>query len=337
MKDRGPSVTIDIHSHFFPILSSAQSKILDPNKGPWLDVRSKGYGMIMTGNKEYRPVRDSLWCPERRVEELDQNGVDIQIVCATPLLFGYSKPPRVTRDWAQLINDLTLEHCANVPSRLRPLAQVPLQDVEMACATASQAKEDGHVGVQIGNHVGDRDLDHPHLVEFLIHCANEEIPVLVHPWDMTESKRTSRYMLQWLVDMPAETQLSILALILSGAFEKLPRMLKICFAHGGGSFAYLLGRLDNAWEYRDIVRQDCPNKPSSYVDRFYVDSAVFDHRSLRLLRDVMGSNRIMFGTDYPFPLGEQELGSLIRSSSGFDEFQKQQLLGLNAKDFFAID
>ena len=109
-------------------------------------------------------------------------------------------------------------------------------------------------------------------------------------------------MLPWLVSMPAETQLGIVSLILSGAFERLPRSLKICFAHGGGSFAWLLGRVDNAWQHRDIVRQDCPQPPSSYVDRFSVDSAVFDPDALSMLVKVMGAERVMLGSDFPFPL-----------------------------------
>ncbi|MBL3960783.1 amidohydrolase, partial [Bacteroides thetaiotaomicron] len=81
----------------------------------------------------------------------------------------------------------------------------------------------------------------------------------------------------------------------------------LCFAHGGGSFAFLLGRVQNAWEQRDIVREDCPHPPVSYLDRFHVDSAVFDRGALRLLVDTMGEDRVMLGSDYPFPLGEQQI------------------------------
>jgi aminocarboxymuconate-semialdehyde decarboxylase len=102
------------------------------------------------------------------------------------------------------------------------------------------------VGVQIGNHVGERDLDDEGLVQFLTHCANGDIPVLVHPWDMMGAGRMKQWMLPWLVAMPAETQLGMLSLILSGALERIPESLRICFAHGGGSFAWLLGRADNA-------------------------------------------------------------------------------------------
>ena len=144
-------------------------------------------------------------------------------------------------------------------------------------------------------------------------------------------------MLPWLVSMAAETQLSILSLILSGAFERLPKSLRICFAHGGGSFAYLLGRVDNAWRERDIVRVDCPNVPSSYVDRFYTDSAVFDHGALDLLINVMGEDRVMFGTDYPFPLGEIQMGELIRTQPGMSDQTKAKLFSSNAETWLATE
>src|SRR2546430_11201698 len=115
--------------------------------------------------------------------------------------------------------------------------------------------------------------------------AAEGAAVFVHPWDMMAPERMARYQLPWLVAMPAETQLSILWLILSGAFERLPRSLKLCFAHGGGSFPYLLGRVDNARRNRDVVREDCPRLLSSYVDRFHVDAAVFSADALTFLVD----------------------------------------------------
>jgi len=201
----------------------------------------------------------------------------------------------------------------------------------------SQAMKDGHLGVQIGNHLGNRELSDPALMTFLHHCADEGAAVLVHPWDMLAMERMKKYMLPWLVSMPAETQLSILWLILSGAFDKLPRSLRICFAHGGGSFAYLLGRLDNAWQHRDIVREDCKNLPSSYVDRFFVDSAVFSDSALTLLVDVMGESQVMLGTDYPFPLGEQQMSALVQNSSTLSPSAKRKVLGDNALQFFNLN
>jgi len=153
---------------------------------------------------------------------------------------------------------------------------------------------------------------------------------------MLARERTSRYMMAWTVGMPAETQLGIVSMILGGAFERLPESLRLCFAHGGGSFAFLLGRLDNAWRRRDIVRGKSTDVPSSYLRRFYVDSAVFDAAALRFLADVMGEDRVMLGSDYPFPLGEAIVGELIRTAPRFDAAARAKLLGGNAQRFLAI-
>ena len=112
--------------------------------------------------------------------------------------------------------------------------------------------------------------------------------------------------------------------------------MRICFAHGGGSFAFLLGRADNAWKHRDIVRRDCPRPPSEYAHRLHVDSVVFDEGALRLLVDKMGVERVMLGSDYPFPLGEQEVGALVHGASCLDTAQRQRILERNAREFFRL-
>lgn len=327
---------VDIHSHFFPRIDQAEAARLDPERAPWLQVNGRE-GQIMQGNKHFRPVQDVLWDADRRVESLDEQSIDIQVMCATPVMFGYEQPIERALPWAQLMNDKALEMVANVPDRLKVLAQVPLQDIDASCREASRAMKNGHVGVQIGNHAGPKDMDNEGLITFLQHCANEGIPLLVHPWDMMTDGRMKRWMLPWLVSMPAETQLAILSLILSGAFERIPKSLRVCFAHGGGSFAYLLGRVDNAWRYRDIVRENCPALPSSYTDRFYVDSLVFNDDGLRFLADVVGSDRVMLGSDAPFPLGEQSIGAGINNNPKLNEAEKQRMLSENAVGFFDLD
>ena len=329
---------IDMHSHFFPAISRREAQAVNAERAPWLAVDASGdSGQIMLGERPFRPVYRALWDADFRVAELDRQGVQTQIVCATPVMFGYAWETGRAADWATRMNEHALGFCRRHPTRLKALAQVPLQDLALACAEASRAPAAGCVGVQIGNHLGDKDLDHEQLVEFLIHCAEQHIPVLVHPWDMMGGpERMRRWMLPWLVAMPAETQLGMLSLILSGALERIPASLKICFAHGGGSFAYLLGRVDNAWRQRDIVRQDCPQLPSSYARRFHVDSAVFDPAALRLLVDVMGAERVMLGSDYPFPLGEQSIGTLIGDAEFFTTADRQRLLQGNAQAFFGV-
>jgi aminocarboxymuconate-semialdehyde decarboxylase len=328
---------VDIHSHFLPRGWPDLAARFGTPDWPWLRHTAPGEAMLMIGNREFRPVTAACWDPGVRLEAMDRDGVDVQVMCATPVLFSYDRPPAQALECARIFNDAAREICAAKPRRLKSLCQVPLQDTELACRELSRAMADGHVGVHIGNHVGPRELNDEGLITFLQHCAAEGAAVFVHPWDMMGPERMSKYMLPWLVAMPAETQLSILWLILSGAFERLPRSLKLCFAHGGGSFPYLIGRVDNAWRNRDIVREDCPRLPSSYIDRFHVDAAVFSGDALAFLVKSMGEDRVMLGSDYPYPLGEQQVGSLIRSHPDLGDRARDKLLHANATHFFGLE
>jgi aminocarboxymuconate-semialdehyde decarboxylase len=150
---------------------------------------------------------------------------------------------------------------------------------------------------------------------------------------MPTSPRLDRWMAQWLVGMPAETHLSILALVLGGGFDRLPASLRIAFAHGGGSFAFWLGRADNAWMHRqDVVRGRSAHPPSHYVGRFSVDSVVFTEPSLRLLVDTLGAENVMMGSDYPYPLGERPAGAVVRRA-GLPDGERVAVLGGNALRF----
>ena len=326
---------IDIHSHFFPKTWVNLSEKFGGDDWPWLRHMDNGKAMLMKGSKEFRPIYSACWDAQVRLEEMDRDGVDKQIISATPILFAYERPVEQALYCAQIFNDAALEICAKGNNRLFALAQVPLQDVDASCKEASRAKETGHVGIQIGNHVGPKNMDDEGVLTFLEHCASENIPVFVHPWDMRASDRTKDYMMGWTVGMPAETQLSIVSMILGGGFDRVSDKLKICFAHGGGSFTFLLGRLENAWLHRDIARGKSQHPPSFYLDRFYLDTAVFDPDSLALLIKKMGEDRLMFGTDYPFPLGEQEMGKLIKTAD-LSDVTKQKLLAGNAERFFNI-
>ncbi|SDJ42526.1 amidohydrolase family protein [Streptomyces indicus] len=328
---------VDVHAHVFPEIGRAESRLLTGrDDGPWLRTTDgHGAGMMMAGGTEYRPVRRTLWDPAERVADLDRLGVDVQVLSSTPMLFGYGLDSERAADWCRMVNSRLLEYAAYAPDRLAPLCQVPLQDTETACALVDEAMRQGFHGVHIGNHLGDHDLDHGALTEFLTHCAERDAAVLVHPWDLPSGPRFSRYMLAWLAGMAGETHLTILSLILSGAFERLPASLRLMFAHGGGSFPYLLGRADNAWHRRDLVRADSPHPPSHYTDRFSVDSAVFDPGALRLLVDVMGAERVLLGSDHPFPLGEEHIGRLVRESALAPE-EQTAILGRNALAFFGL-
>jgi aminocarboxymuconate-semialdehyde decarboxylase len=326
---------IDIHNHFFPSSWPDLAARYGTPDWPWIKHTEPGKADIMVGDRFFRRIYSACWDPEVRLREMDRDGVDLQVMSATPVLFAYDRPVQHALDCAQMFNDAALELCSRGQGRLKSFCQVPLQDVDAACKELSRCMQAGHLGVQIGNHVGSKNLDDAGIVTFLHHCADEGAAVLVHPWEMFGSERMPKYMMPWTVGMPAETQLSVVALILSGAFDRLPRSLRICFAHGGGSFAFLLGRLENAWHHHPIARGDCQHPPSYYLNRFYTDSAVFDQRTLQFLVGTMGAGRVLLGSDYPFPLGEERAGTLIRQSN-LPQHTKAKLLSGNATEFLNL-
>lgn len=326
---------IDIHTHVVPRGWPSLAEACGGGDGwPWLRVDSEHEAMIMLGDNEFRAVNRQAWDPRTRLADMRDDGVDIQVVSPTPVFFSYDRPAGQAVRCARIFNDLTLSVAQQAPEHLVPFCQVPLQDADLACEELDRCLANGHAGVEIGNHVGDRDLDHPAVVTFLQHCAAVGAPVFVHPWDMQSGPRLNRWMAQWLTGMPAETHLSILALILGGVFDLVPPSLRICFAHGGGSFAFWLGRAENAWHRRnDVVRGASEHPPGHYLDRFFVDTVVFDPAALRLLVEVMGEDRIILGSDYPYPLGERPVGQVVRKAGFLSPEQHTKLLSGNALRF----
>lgn len=320
---------IDVHAHYVP-----RGWPPLPGRGPTprLEVRSEREAMIMIGSREFRRITAESWDPAVRLADMDADGVAAQVVSPTPVFFSYDQAGEDAAAVARIFNDLALEITGTAP-RLLPFCQVPLQDTDAACAELERSLANGHVGVEIGNHVGDRDLDDAGIRTFLQHCAGLGAPVFVHPWDMPGSPRLSRWMAQWLTGMPAETHLSILAMVLGGVFDDVSSDLRICFAHGGGSFPFWLGRMDNAWHQRRDVVGVSALPPSAYTGRFSVDSVVFDPRALRLVVDMLGAESVMVGSDYPYALGERPAGAVVTRADFLDDLQRSAIMRENAERY----
>ncbi|MEU8824701.1 amidohydrolase family protein [Streptomyces sp. NPDC048636] len=326
---------IDVHTHYVPHGWPDLSTLGGP-EAPWLRVESESEAMIMAGAKEFRRIQADCWDAGLRLRDMDDDGVAIQVVSPTPAFFSYGSGGAEAAKIARIFNDLALEIVAPAPTRLLPFCQVPLQDPDAACRELERCVADGHRGVEIGNHVGDQDLDSAGVVTFLQHCAALDMPVFVHPWDMDSSPRLDRWMARWLTAMPAETHLSILAMVLGGVFDRVDERLRICFAHGGGSFAFWLGRMENAWYGRNDVIGTSEHPPSHYLDRFYVDSVVFDDRALRLLVDTVGEDRVMVGSDYPYPLGERPVGAVVGKSGFLSARARRKIERGNAERYLGL-
>ena len=104
--------TIDIHSHFFPESWPDFAARFGTPDWPWLKHLGGGEGMVMLGNREFRRIKQSCWDPAVRLEELDRQGVDLQMISATPVLFAYDRPAEQALEVAKIFNDAALELCS---------------------------------------------------------------------------------------------------------------------------------------------------------------------------------------------------------------------------------
>lgn len=108
----------------------------------------------------------------------------------------------------------------------------------------------------------------------------------------------------------------------SFSFFNILKRLKFCFAHGGGALPFTIGRIQHGYSVRpDLCATDCSTPPREFLGSFYTDSLVHDKRSLDLLLDVVGRDRVVLGTDYPFPLGDLDAGRMIEHSDYSDELK----------------
>ena len=182
---------IDIHNHFFPRSWPDFAQRFGTPNWPWIKHTEAGKADIMVGDRFFRHIYSACWDPEVRLQEMDRDGVDLQVISATPVLFAYERPLQHALQSAQLFNDAALELCSQGKGRLKSLCQVPLQDIDAACKELSRCMRAGHLGVQIGNHVAEKNLDDPGMVTFLHHCADEGAAVLHDALDRGHAGRDS--------------------------------------------------------------------------------------------------------------------------------------------------
>jgi aminocarboxymuconate-semialdehyde decarboxylase len=147
----------------------------------------------------------------------------------------------------------------------------------------------------------------------------------------------SPYWFPWLIGMPCETTIGICSLMLGGVLERYPN-LRICFAHGGGSFPGTWGRIEHGYNCRpDLVAVRCKQSPFNFLNRIWCDSLVHDPDALELLVKKIGIDKIMLGSDYPFPLGEQLPGQVVRQCKFLTLEEKEKILGLNVLAFLGLN
>jgi len=328
---------IDVHTHILP-------KEIPDWKGKF------GYGgfisldhhkpccarMLKDDGQFFREIDDNCWSAEKRIEECDTTGVNVQVLSTVPVMFSYWAKPADGAEVAKYLNDEIGEIVSDFPLRFVGLGTVPMQDPALAIKELERCKQNGFAGVEIGTNVNQQNLGEPQFFDFFAACEELGMAIFVHPWDMMGQQEMQKYWLPWLVGMPAECSRAICSLIFSGVLERLPA-LRVCFAHGGGAFPATLGRIEHGFDVRpDLCAVDNPHSPRKYLGRMFFDSLVHEAAKLDYLIKLVGADQIALGSDYPFPLGEAVPGNLIESM-GYDDEIKEMLLSGAALNWLDLD
>lgn len=282
-----------------------------------------------------------------RLEDMDRDGIDAQLVTPTAGFYQYENDLEKTVTIARDCNDAVAELVDQHPGRFHGLGTLPMQDVPSAVEELERVMgELGMKGVMVSDHVAGKTYDEPEFMPFFQAAERLGAIVFFHQGgDTCVGFRTSRYKLSNAVGNLTERTLTYSALVFGGVLDRCPD-LKLLLAHGGGYTAYGVARLDKvagALEGGDPAGGLTPpfgrgkddlyelsQPPSSYLDRFYYDCCTYSEPALRFLVDAVGIDRVVLGTDYPAPMTLQDSVNWVRGMTSLTDAEKDAILSGNA-------
>jgi len=302
---------IDMHSHIIPKNLPDWEKKFGYEGFIRLEHHKPGWANMMQGDNFFREINHNCWDPEVRINEYEKYTTQVQVVCTIPVLFAYFSKPKDGLEVARFLNDDLANLVNKYPKKYIGLGSLPMQDPELAVQELFRIRELGLKGVQVGSNIEDKNLNEPDFYPVWEACEKLGLAVLVHPWNMMGKKNMKKYWLPWLVGMPAETSRAMCSMIFGGIFDKFPN-LRVNFCHASGSFLSTIGRIEHGFNSRpDLVAVDNQKNPREYCGHFWVDCITHDQDMLHYVLKMQGSKRVTLGSDYPFPLGDLEIGEFI--------------------------
>ena len=321
---------IDCHAHFVPpsLLDAVRR---EAGAFPSLRLVEDGasFGFSFSGGKPTRPVSKPLSDLAARLKWMDTQKIERQVVGGWLDMFGYELPGDEGARWSRLANEHLLAASKAEP-RLIPLATVPLQDGALAAEVLREAHAAGFPGAMIGTQpkgVGGV-LDDPALDPFW-RAADELGSVLyIHPVFESGDNRVHDYGMANAVGRITDTLIAASRIIYSGHILRY-RNAKVVVGIGGAALPFVVGRLRRNYS----LDRDKWGDPDASLAALYYDTLVHDAKVLRFLSQQVGADRLMLGSDMPFPIGDLAPAKVIEEA-GFPASEVASMTGGLAQRLF---
>jgi len=321
---------IDAHAHFVPpaLLEELISRRISPSVKVTVDG---GVRLAFAGNEAKRPVPAGMSTAEARRRWLAAHGIDKQVVGGWLDMFGYDLPAEEAADWSRFLNAHMLAATAKLPF-LVPLATVPMQSGRLAAEILEEALDAGFHGAMIGTQPRGASgvLDDPGLTPFWEAASARKATLFVHPTFGARDDRLKAYGLVSAVGRVTDTSIAIARLLFSGHLARYSGV-NLVISHGGAALPMMLGRLRQSFATAPAQNAD----PVDGFRRLYVDSVVYDARTVRYIADMLGPGRVLMGTDLPFAIAEGEPVKLI-DAADFAPKERAAILGGTAAALFRV-
>jgi aminocarboxymuconate-semialdehyde decarboxylase len=258
-----------------------------------------------------------------RLELMEKSGVDMQVISPPPFMtFAEIEGTRAAR-LAREQNEAIAAVVQQYPTSFRGLAIAPWQDTDSAIKEIAYALDTlGLAGVEMVTQIAGKNLDHPSLDAIWQALDARNAVVLLHPYQVLGAERLTHYYLWNLLGNPVETALALACLAFGGVFERFPH-IRFIAAHGGGVAPFVIGR----WERAAVVRPELVHLRSSPLELLrysYADTIVHGPQELLYLVEMLGAERVVLGTDFPFDMGTTEPVALF--GAPLDNDVRQRIL-----------
>ena len=274
---------------------------------------------VTIGGKLFRQIDSRSWDGERRLSDMEEDGIATQVVSPMPELLSYWFSPEDGDAFADHINTALAELCADHPGRFIGLGMVPLQDPALAARRLESLKRLGLRGVEIGTHINGVPLGDPRWNEFYAAAEEAGLALLIHPLHPAGLERMAGPpALGAVAAFPLETALAATALLTHGVLERFPR-LRILLSHGGGALPWILPRLSQTRALDPALRDLFARDPRESARSFFYDSIVYEDAALRFLAQSVGAQAIVVGSDYPFTIRQRKPSAFAERALGLSE------------------